>query len=79
MIHKSRFFRALTGNSSRVPPLALRYAMWAIAASETTEHQDIAENLYTLSRKHAEDLEMRVGNLAADGCVSLLLTRLRAR
>lgn len=53
--------------------------MWAIAASETTEHQDIAENLYTLSRKHAEDLEMRVGNLAADGCVSLLLTRLRAR
>ncbi|CZR66016.1 uncharacterized protein PAC_15916 [Phialocephala subalpina] len=58
MIHKSRFSQALNGSPNQTPPLALRYAMWAVAASETSEHQDIAEKLYTISRKHAESLEM---------------------
>lgn len=60
IIHKARFYRALEGNLDSAPLVALRFAMWATAALVSTEYEYLAEKLYILGRKYAEDAEMTV-------------------
>jgi hypothetical protein len=62
MFHESRFFRALESNLDHPPSVALNHAIWAVAATESSEHHNIAADLYHLARKHAEDLEMKVNS-----------------
>ncbi|KAH7333165.1 fungal-specific transcription factor domain-containing protein [Rhexocercosporidium sp. MPI-PUGE-AT-0058] len=57
IIHRSNFFRSLDNDTTSAPTTALKYAMWATAALVSPEHQHVAERLYALGRKHAEDLE----------------------
>ncbi|KAH7381951.1 fungal-specific transcription factor domain-containing protein [Cadophora sp. MPI-SDFR-AT-0126] len=59
LIHKTKFLKALEGDPNFSPPVALRYAMWAVAALASTEHQHVAENFYITARKEAEQFEMK--------------------
>jgi hypothetical protein len=58
MIHQYRFLAALNLSPNTRPPIALRYAMWTLAASITTRYQTLHEHFYTRARKYAELAEM---------------------
>ena len=58
MIHKYRFLAFMHLSSNTRPPIALRYAMWALAASITDKYEDFHEHLYTRARKYTEHAEM---------------------
>jgi hypothetical protein len=60
MFNESRFFEAIEKTPDYPPLVALRYAIWALAATATIEHRALASDLYELARKHAEDLENKV-------------------
>ena len=58
MIHQYRFLAALSLSPNTRPPIALRYAMWTLAASITDRYQDLHEHFYARARKYAELVEM---------------------
>ena len=58
MIHQYRFLAALNLSPNARPPIALRYAMWTLAASITGRYQNLHEHLYARARKYAELAEM---------------------
>jgi hypothetical protein len=58
MIHQYRFLAALNLSPNTRPPIALRYAMWTLAASVTSRYQNLHEHFYVRARKYAELAEM---------------------
>jgi hypothetical protein len=53
------------------PPICLRYAIWATAASVTEKYLQYEDVLYERARKYIELAEMKVGNGVLDmvyGC-----------
>ncbi len=58
MIHKYRFLAFMNLSPNSRPPIALRYAMWTLAASITNKYQDLHEHFYMRARKYTELAEM---------------------
>jgi hypothetical protein len=65
MIHKGRYYTNLKNPPHMRPPIALRYAMWAIAASVTDKYVEYEDILYQRARKYIEQAEMTVRQLLA--------------
>lgn len=59
IIHKPRYFASMSMAPSLRPPAALRYAMWALAASVSDDHANLQTHLYRRARKYLEDSEMK--------------------
>ncbi|PNS19846.1 hypothetical protein CAC42_7813 [Sphaceloma murrayae] len=59
LIHPGRYFAAMSLDPHQRPPICLRYAMWATAASVVDKYQDLQEHFYQRSRKYIERDEMR--------------------
>lgn len=59
MIHKYRYLAAMNLAPNMRPPVALRYAMWTLAASTTDKYMDLKEHFYRRSRKYMEMDEMK--------------------
>lgn len=60
MLHKYRYLATANLPPSLGPPLCLRYAVWAIAASAAGMYADHQEVFYRRARKYAEADEMKV-------------------
>ena len=58
MIHKYRFLAFMNLSPNTRPPIALRYAMWTLAALITKKYQDLHEHFYMRARKYTELAEM---------------------
>lgn len=54
MIHQYRFKAALSFSSSARPSIALRYAMWMLAAGITPGYRHLSPLFYLRTRKYAE-------------------------
>lgn len=54
MIHKYRYLAAMNLAPTMRPPVALRYAMWTLAASITDKYTDLKDQFYQRSRKYVE-------------------------
>lgn len=54
VIHKYRFLAAMSLSSSARPSIALRYAMWMLAAGITELYRHLAPLFYLRARKYAE-------------------------
>ncbi|KAG9238615.1 fungal-specific transcription factor domain-containing protein [Amylocarpus encephaloides] len=54
MIHKYRYLAAMNLAPNQRPPVALRYIMWALAASVQERFFDLKDHLYQRSRKYVE-------------------------
>jgi len=54
MIHKFRYLAAMNLAPSQRPPVALRYAMWTLAASVVEKFMDLKEHFYQRARKYVE-------------------------
>ena len=54
MIHKYRYLAAMNLAPSQRPPVALRYAIWTLAASVTEKYMDLRDHFYQRSRKYIE-------------------------
>ncbi|PQE25859.1 fungal specific transcription factor protein [Rutstroemia sp. NJR-2017a BBW] len=54
MIHKYRYLAAMNLAPNQRPPVALRYAMWTLAASVSDKYIDLKEHFYQRSRKYIE-------------------------
>jgi len=54
MIHKFRYLAAMNLAPNQRPPVALRYAMWTLAASVTEKYMDLRDHFYQRSRKYME-------------------------
>ncbi|KAJ5047349.1 uncharacterized protein L3040_003176 [Drepanopeziza brunnea f. sp. 'multigermtubi'] len=54
MIHKHRYLAAMNLAPSQRPPVALRYAMWTLAASVTDKFMDLKGHFYHRARKYME-------------------------
>ena len=59
MIHRARFLAAMDLAPQSRPPVCLRYAMWALAASVIDKYELLQDHLYQRARKYAERDEMR--------------------
>ncbi|KAK9321002.1 fungal-specific transcription factor domain-containing protein [Lipomyces orientalis] len=59
MIHKRRYMASLNYPAEFQPPIYLRYAVWAIAASASPKYRQYANVFYTRARKYLEQLQMR--------------------
>ncbi|KAI6793114.1 hypothetical protein KC332_g17052 [Hortaea werneckii] len=59
MIHKPRYYAALNLAPNMRPPVCLRYAMWASAASVTDKYQDLQQHFYQRARKYIQQDEMK--------------------
>ncbi|KAA8894115.1 putative C6 transcription factor Prf [Sphaerosporella brunnea] len=59
IIHKARYFASLSMAPNLRPPVALRYAIWTLAASVSDEHSSLQTHLYRKARKYLEDSEMK--------------------
>ncbi|PSK37511.1 hypothetical protein B9Z65_2253 [Elsinoe australis] len=59
MIHPSRYYAAMTLDPHQRPPICLRYAMWASAASVVDKYDDLQDHFYRRARKYIERDEMR--------------------
>jgi hypothetical protein len=59
IIHKGRYFASLSMAPNLRPPVALRYAIWTLAASISDDHGHIQTHLYHKARKYLEDSEMK--------------------
>lgn len=59
MIHKYRYRAAMNLAPIMRPPVCLRYAMWAIAASVSDKYFNHQEIFYRRARKYAEADEMK--------------------
>jgi hypothetical protein len=58
IIHQYRFLAALNLSPNTRPPIALRYAMWTLAATVSGRYQNLHEPFYVRARKYAEQVEM---------------------
>ncbi|TVY19646.1 Citrinin biosynthesis transcriptional activator ctnR [Lachnellula arida] len=54
MIHKYRYLAAMNLAPSQRPPVALRYAMWTLAASVVEKFMDLKDHFYQRARKYME-------------------------
>ncbi|KAE8453812.1 hypothetical protein EG329_009324 [Mollisiaceae sp. DMI_Dod_QoI] len=54
MIHKYRYLAAMNLAPGQRPPVALRYAMWTLAASVVDKFMDLRDHFYQRSRKYME-------------------------
>ncbi|KAM3071288.1 hypothetical protein ACMFMG_008878 [Clarireedia jacksonii] len=54
MIHKYRYLAAMNLPPNQRPPVALRYAMWTLAASVSDKYIDLKEHFYRRARKYIE-------------------------
>lgn len=54
MIHKYRYLAAMNLAPNQRPPVALRYAMWTLAASVTEKFMDLRDHFYQRARKYME-------------------------
>lgn len=59
MIHRPRYYAAMNLAPHVRPPVALRYAMWANAASATDKYEGLHEHLYQRARKYMHQDEMK--------------------
>ncbi len=60
MIHKLRYFASLDRAPHMRPPICLRYAMWAVAASVSENYSSFEGILYERARRYIQDAEMKV-------------------
>lgn len=60
MIHKQRYLAALEQPEHMRPPLCLRYALWATAASVSDEYSKYEDILYERARRYVDADEMKV-------------------
>ncbi|CAG8950541.1 hypothetical protein HYFRA_00002748 [Hymenoscyphus fraxineus] len=54
MIHKYRYLAAMNLAPNQRPPVALRYIMWAAAASVVEKYFDLKDHFYQRARKYVE-------------------------
>lgn len=61
IIHKGRYYASLNMGPSLRPPVSLRYAMWAMAASvsDDSECSNLQTHFYRRARKCLEESEMK--------------------
>ncbi|KAK9242833.1 fungal-specific transcription factor domain-containing protein [Lipomyces tetrasporus] len=59
MIHKRQYMASLNYPAEFQPPIYLRYAVWAIAASASIKYRQYANVFYTRARKYLEQIQMR--------------------
>ncbi|KAI5800097.1 fungal-specific transcription factor domain-containing protein [Geopyxis carbonaria] len=59
IIHRGRYFASLDMAPNLRPSIALRYAMWTLAASVSEQYANMQTHYYHLSRKYLEDAEMK--------------------
>jgi hypothetical protein len=59
IIHKARYFASLSMAPNLRPPVALRYAIWTLAASVSDDHGGLQTHFYRRARKCLEELEMK--------------------
>lgn len=60
MIHRYRYFASMDRAPHARPPVCLRYAMWAIAATLSDEYVRFEDLLYKRARFYADAAEMKV-------------------
>lgn len=60
MMHKYRYYTSLSKSPQFRPPVCLRYAMWAVAASLSDKYRCYEDLLYERSRRYIQDAEMKV-------------------
>ncbi|KAG0135364.1 fungal-specific transcription factor domain-containing protein [Tuber indicum] len=59
VLHKGRYLAALDLAPSARPPVALRYAIWTMAASVSEEYSNLQTHFYRHARKYIEDCELK--------------------
>lgn len=59
MLHKGRYLAALDLAPNARPPVALRYAIWTMAASVSEEYSNLQTHFYRHARKYIEDCELK--------------------
>ncbi|KAF8847788.1 hypothetical protein BDZ45DRAFT_698912 [Acephala macrosclerotiorum] len=59
MMHKYRYYISLSKSPQFRPPVCLRYAMWAIAASLSDKYRCYEDLLYERARRYIHDAEMK--------------------
>jgi phytoene/squalene synthetase len=59
-MHKQRYLAALKLPAHMRPPVCLRYAMWALAATFSDKYSQYEDLLYERARRYAEAAEMKV-------------------
>ena len=61
LIHRARYYASLNMAPSLRPPIALRYAMWTLAASVSDEkkYSNMQTHFYKRARKYLEESEMK--------------------
>ncbi|KAF3909850.1 hypothetical protein ABW21_db0204968 [Orbilia brochopaga] len=59
VIHKGRYLASLDLAPHLRPPIALRYAIWTLAASVSDVYSSLQTVFYRRARKYAEEAEMR--------------------
>lgn len=59
MIHRPRFLTAMNLGPHMRPPVCLRYAMWAMAASVSDKYESLQEHFYQRARKYIQQDEMK--------------------
>jgi phytoene/squalene synthetase len=61
MVHKNRYLAALHLPAHMRPPVCLRYAIWATAASMSDKYRQYDDMLYERARRYIDQAEMKVG------------------
>ena len=59
MIHKARYYASLQRAPAHRPPMCLRYAMWALAATVEEKYISYRTHFYQKARKTIDDLELQ--------------------
>ncbi|KAG8626088.1 hypothetical protein KVT40_006489 [Elsinoe batatas] len=59
LIHPGRYYAAMSLDPHQRPPICMRYAMWAAAASVVDKYEDLQEHFYKRARKYIQRDEMR--------------------
>lgn len=59
IIHRPRYYAAMNLAPHMRPPIALRYAMWALAAAVLDKYESLQEHFYSRARKYLQQDEMR--------------------
>ncbi|KIW06955.1 hypothetical protein, variant 1 [Verruconis gallopava] len=59
IIHRARYLATCNLSHQMRPPVALRYAMWTMAASVSDKYEGLAEHFYLRTRKYLQADEMR--------------------
>jgi hypothetical protein len=54
IIHQYRFLTSMNHSQTSRPPISLRYAMWALAASITPQYASLHPHFHVRARKYAE-------------------------